>query len=1034
MTLHFVLDPAGSAEPLAAGVLTIAALLRQAGHDLVLYAAPSEQARPPDYRPIEELAFVEDPTHLLLWCYGSEAPSIHLAERFPGIRVLLCGKQLADGELNHTLRGPFQQLLSLARSFERVYAESAPVLTVLSGLGFDRVMLWPGDASIGQTLSATQLFSEWCGLPRLPRTADSAAVSIVICTLNRAEHLESCLLQLRRQCYPRFEVIVVNGPSTDGTEEVLRRFAGEIKVRRNPHPNLCISRNLGIAAAAGDIVAFLDDDSFAHPHWLREALPAFDDPLTAAVGGLSYRLRDEAVEFSNGLLTDFAYPWPIQPAPGSHHDGANGLWNTATGNNCLFRRDALLQVGGFDERFPYAHDESNVVMRMARQGLRTRHRPLAVVHHGSQPGLNRRSEFDLNWVVIVRDSIYCGVRIRPAGAHLLPHLLRTLWEHARHRLYDPIDWWLYRRIRFGEFLSIQRKCFQGLLAGAFKALFVAPQPISASAVDTGAEPFLRYPAEQANPPHTLVQSSSHAPFRDRNGEGLRTRVLAEALRRDGFAACIVTNGAKALLDSRCGVFYHSVPPSAEPLPEAFSTLPKSKRQLQRAIAVWRTMQELAVRRGAWLLASGICEGESLIAACDPRFHTIAVISTSMHQTKRIEGQPGNEDLQMALDFERVTLRSADALVGLGEAVAAEVLREHGLSADRLQVIPVGLPDRAPRAEEPAPTPHLLFLGPFSRRTGASVFLEAIPHILLEYPEVRVDFAGELPADAASPERRLWDNWLRIHPLEAKRVVHHGPVSEAQKDRLLRQCRMLVMPSLHESFGIPAVEAMMFGRPVVSTTAGGIPELVSAEVTGILVPAGEPRALANAVLRLLRDEVVWNRMAIAARQRYEARFTEAAMARAFRGLVLELDAARQHHSPLAGAAEAPVFQGTPGVTRWRDPLYHRDFQELPACGTESVSACWEGPFTPGPYRLDVFVGLSESTRAQDPVCECGLKDASGSAVMHAVFRGSAFGDSRWAILSRPFSIGAPAGSLRFVLRNTGFTALRLQRVEIRRLQN
>jgi glycosyltransferase involved in cell wall biosynthesis len=1031
MTLHLILDPARATEPLTAGALAFAQQAREAGHAVVLYARAAGAQGGEVYRKVEELAFAEDGGDLLLWCYRGEAPEMHLAERFPGIRILLCGECGVEEVGGPNASSARQQLGSLTRSFERVYAGTAPAAAELAALGFEGVSVWPLCAA-ERGPDATERLAEWLRLPRLPRTADRALVSIVICTLNRAEHLESCLLQLRRQRYPRFEVIVVNGPSTDHTDEVLQRFEGEIKVRRNPHANLCISRNLGIAAAAGEIVAFLDDDSFAHPDWLREALAAFDDPFTAAVGGLSYRLRDEEVEFANGVLSEVAYPWPIQPAPGSHHDGADGSWNTATGNNCLFRREALLRVGGFDERFPYAHDESNVVMKMARRGMRTRHRPLAIVHHGSQPSLNRRSEFDLNWVVIVRDSIYCGYGNRPDGAAALPHLWRTVWEHARHRLYDPIDWWLYRRVRFREFLSIERKCVQGLLAGAYKALTTEPQPISEATLAAGAAPFLPFRGEQPSSAAMLVQSSYHAPFRYRNGEGHRTRLLAEALRGEGYASAIVVHGGASLLDCRRGIFYHSAPLAEEPLPASAGALPESLRQLRRSVAVWRKMQELAVRSGAWVLSSGIWESEGLICSCDPRFATIAVLITSMHQTMAIEGQEENEDLRVALEFERTTLRQAWAQVALSALSGAEVLAAHDLPGGTAWVIPVGLPDRAPRAEEPSPRPHLLYLGPLSRRKGASVLLEAIPLVLREYPEAQIDIAGELPADPGSPERRLWQEWRERHPLEAKRVRHHGAVSEAEKDGLLRQCRMLMMPSLYESFGIPAVEAMMFGRPVISTTAGGIADVVSAEVTGILVPPGEPRALANAALRLLRDEVLWSRMSIAARQRYEARFTDAAMARRFRELLGEMEAVRERQFPLVAMAQAPCFARSAGVTRWRDPLFEREFLEVPAGGAEGVWARGDGALRPGLYRMDLFVGLCEGVLPQDPVCEWELKDGGGRLLAGAAFEGSAFGGTRWAVLSKVFALDGEAAAWHLTVRNNGFAGVRVQRAEMRRV--
>src|SRR5207302_6552199 len=90
-------------------------------------------------------------------------------------------------------------------------------------------------------------------------------VSIVVSTLDRAAHLARLLASLRHLDYERFEVVVVNGPSQDGSDAVLAQWDGQIKAVRCPSANLAASRNIGIAAAAGDIVAFIDDDAVPHP-------------------------------------------------------------------------------------------------------------------------------------------------------------------------------------------------------------------------------------------------------------------------------------------------------------------------------------------------------------------------------------------------------------------------------------------------------------------------------------------------------------------------------------------------------------------------------------------------------------------------------------------------------------------------------------------------------------------------------------------------------------------------------------------------
>src|SRR4051794_16479718 len=111
-------------------------------------------------------------------------------------------------------------------------------------------------------------------------------ISVVICTLNRAPELRLLLESLRHQDHTDFEVVVVAGPSTDDTDEVLAQAGDHVRVVRNPEEHLSRSRNLGIDAASGELVAFTDDDAVPEPRWLARLEEELRrDPSLAAVGG-----------------------------------------------------------------------------------------------------------------------------------------------------------------------------------------------------------------------------------------------------------------------------------------------------------------------------------------------------------------------------------------------------------------------------------------------------------------------------------------------------------------------------------------------------------------------------------------------------------------------------------------------------------------------------------------------------------------------------------------------------------------------------
>jgi glycosyltransferase involved in cell wall biosynthesis len=108
-------------------------------------------------------------------------------------------------------------------------------------------------------------------MPQLP------TFSIVVNTDSRARSLANTLLSLRHVDYPRFEVCVVHGPTPDGTQELLESWRGQIKIAQCPVRNLAMSRNIGIALAAGEIVAFIDDDATPEAEWLRHRRSARRD-------------------------------------------------------------------------------------------------------------------------------------------------------------------------------------------------------------------------------------------------------------------------------------------------------------------------------------------------------------------------------------------------------------------------------------------------------------------------------------------------------------------------------------------------------------------------------------------------------------------------------------------------------------------------------------------------------------------------------------------------------------------------------------
>lgn len=237
------------------------------------------------------------------------------------------------------------------------------------------------------------------------------AFSVVLSTDNRLAHLERAVSALRCQTYAKFEVCVVAGPTEDGTRAFLATLGDDVKVARCSVRNLSRSRNIGIALASGDVVAFIDDDAVPEPEWLAQLARSYDDARVGAAGGFVH--DHVGIGFQARYVTANRLGQPREesrPTPELNLPGS-ARFPHLLGTNCSFRRSALLSIGGFDEQYEYFLDETDVCCRINDAGYRIVQRPDAFVHHKYAPSELRDEQRTVrHWYPIIKNRLYFGLR------------------------------------------------------------------------------------------------------------------------------------------------------------------------------------------------------------------------------------------------------------------------------------------------------------------------------------------------------------------------------------------------------------------------------------------------------------------------------------------------------------------------------------------------------------------------------------------------------------------------------------------------
>jgi glycosyltransferase involved in cell wall biosynthesis len=250
--------------------------------------------------------------------------------------------------------------------------------------------------------------------------------------------------------------------------------------------------------------------------------------------------------------------------------------------------------------------------------------------------------------------------------------------------------------------------------------------------------------------------------------------------------------------------------------------------------------------------------------------------------------------EMRRDYGRLVeqhTRQADHVVAISAYTAGEVHQRLGVPMARITICRPGPPRWTPRKGlAAAGEGYILFVGTLEPRKNIGGLLEAYAQLVQRRPDVpKLVLAGR-----ALPLSRPWLEALARPPLVGK-ATHLGYVPDADREALFKGAALVVLPSFNEGFGLPVLEAMTVGVPVVASARGAVPEVLGD--AGLLIDPDDTEALAAAMERMLTDTAL-ARLSAARGLRRKRLFDWSVGARALRAAYDEAVASRRQRQPAA----------------------------------------------------------------------------------------------------------------------------------------
>jgi glycogen synthase len=740
------------------------------------------------------------------------------------------------------------------------------------------------------------------------QTSKSLTVSVVINTCDRLPFLKKTLDALTRVDYKNFEVIVVNGPSTDGTEEFISNCSYRIKIAQCPERNLSQSRNIGIAQSSGDIVAFIDDDSLPDSKWISNLVAGYSDPEVGAVGGFCF--DHTGYSFQSRYITCDRVGW----ARFNHLSNPSQTYNlpfsreycSLMGTNCSFRRDVLLQIGGFDEFYKYFLDETDVCVRVVDAGYKVIFVDDALVYHKFAPSHTRDvNRVNKNYHINARSVGYFSIR---NGGHILG-LAEVLSQIAswRRKVIEGINWQKKNHvITESECVKYLKELDDGLEEGITTAQnYEERQTLQLPTVV--AHPFKNYTLNSSTSSKlTLCFVSEEYPPGYVSGIGRWIFECATSLAELGHEVHVITKSKLSFsrVDYENHVWVHRISDTAKeesPSAKYFGSNKTKKFNLPEVVATWTTLVKEEIDRITFFknfdaITCPIWNLQGL--GCIEKYHTKLV--TSLHTTfaLMLENQPAwtNDKeyfvnhVQRMIAGEESVLRNSRHILANSKSVVDSINKAYRVKLSSHQdqevaIIPHGVSDLSadvtnfelPRKKNAEI--KITFLGRLEMRKGIDVILDTVPSIIEKFPTAKFYIIGE-SIEKSAGDQKIESAFIRNYQslIDQDNVVFLGCLDDEQVFAHLSNSDIFIAPSRYESFGLVFIEAYRFGLPVIGCNAGGMTEVIIHEQTGLLAIPGDSTSFEASLIRLISDEPLRKELGKNARLVYETSYASNVIAK------------------------------------------------------------------------------------------------------------------------------------------------------------